>query len=157
MTLYSLPSGTKFPKCACPQGRAALCGKRYSLFHTVQESGRCFVSHKYQKKSGPHTALGGALDNGFVYHGRVPNGHLLELLVEFSLCIPNLTASRTLSTVILGWYAGLVPCWKTPVRTRIEYHVFCALPDSSNSLVPRMSDSGVSPTKYTVSGGWLML
>src|SRR5271163_2591064 len=29
--------------------------------------------------------LDSALDNGFICHGRAPNGHLLELLVEFSL------------------------------------------------------------------------
>lgn len=75
-------------------------------------------------------------------------------LIVFSLIaltcsrsIPYLTASSTLSTVILGMYLGFVPSLKTPVRTRMENHVFSLFWESLNSFVPRMSDSGVSPTK----------
>jgi hypothetical protein len=156
MILYSLHSGTKFPQMRLSARPCCILWHTLFLIPRRPRKQPLLRFPQMPKEARSSYNLDGALDNGFIYHWRVPNGHLLELLVEFSLCMPNLTASRTLSTVILGWYAGLVPCWKTPVRTRIEYHVFCALPDSSNSLVPRMSDSGVSPTKYTLSGGWLI-
>jgi hypothetical protein len=59
--------------------------------------------------------------------------------------IPCFTASSTVLIVILGVYAGWVPSWKTPVRTSREYHSFFDF--SLNWLVPRISLSGVSPTK----------
>lgn len=85
MTLYSLPSDTSSPNALCPQGRVAFCDKRYSLFHAVQESGRRFISRKCQMKSGPHTTSTVLSTTVSFVTGRAPNGHLLELLVEFSL------------------------------------------------------------------------
>jgi hypothetical protein len=59
--------------------------------------------------------------------------------------IPCSTASSTVSTVILGVYAGWVPSWKISVRTSREYHLFFDV--SLNWLVLRILFSGVSPTK----------
>jgi len=73
---------------------------------------------------------------------------LIELAFKASLysrSMPCLTASRTLSTVAFGANRGLVPSWNTLVRARIEYQLFSV--QLSNLLVPRMSDSDVSPAK----------
>jgi hypothetical protein len=76
------------------------------------------------------------------------------IFLENSRSMPCFTALRTVSTVTRGAYAGSVPSWYTPVLTRIEYQSFLLF--ALNSFVPLTSLSGVSPTKYTVSGGRLM-
>jgi hypothetical protein len=48
-------------------------------------SGRRFISRKCQKKSGPHTTSTALSTTVSFVTGVAPNGHLLELLVGFSL------------------------------------------------------------------------
>jgi len=67
--------------------------------------------------------------------------------LENSRLMPCFTASSTFGTVAFGVNLGVVPALYTPVSTRMEYQVLLERSLSSNSFVPRMSLSGVSPTK----------
>ena len=146
MILYSLPSDTSSPNALVRKAvRHSVANgipystpsKKAAVASSLANAKRSQVLIQRRQRSRQRFHLSRACP---------PMAIFLNCLLG-SLCMPNLTASRTWSTVILGWYAGLVPCWKTPMHARIEYHVFCALPDSSNPLVPQMSDSGVSPAK----------
>jgi hypothetical protein len=122
MTLYSLPSGASSPNAlvrkavpangipySTPSKKAAVAS-----FPANTKRSQVLIQPRQPSRQRFHLSRA------------CPPMAIFSTCLLNSLRMPNLTASRTLSTVILGWYAGLVPCWKTPMRTRIEYRVFCA-------------------------------
>lgn len=64
-----------------------------------------------------------------------------------SLSRPHSTASHTSPTTTSGLCTGSLPSTKTPLLTRILRHLLPA--GLTNSLAPRISLSGLSPTIYT--------